>query len=104
MYNSHSKNTGLETHEKVLLYVFHHVFFVGMRTRKIFQDLKTVFITQSTQYLVVSMSKFRDFSVLSVTEHAQIVWKLQRQFRKSNHQSLQVEFVLCTGLRHLNSY
>ena len=32
-YNhSHSENTCLETHEKVLWYVFHHVFFVGMCT------------------------------------------------------------------------
>ena len=30
--HSHSKNTGLETHDKVLLYVFLHVFFVGMCT------------------------------------------------------------------------
>ena len=30
--HSHCKNTGLETHEKVLLYVFHHVFFVSMYT------------------------------------------------------------------------
>ena len=30
--HSHSENTGLETHEKVLLYVFHHVFLVGMCT------------------------------------------------------------------------
>ena len=30
--------------------------------------------------------KFRDFSVLSVTEHAQIVCKLQRQFRKGKRQ------------------
>ena len=48
--------------------------------------------------------KLRDFNVLSVNEHAQIVWKLQRQFRKGKHQLLQAEFVLCTGLSHLNSY
>ena len=30
--HSHSKNAGLETREKVLLYVFHHVFIVGMCT------------------------------------------------------------------------
>ena len=30
--HNHSKNTGLETHEKVFLYVFVHVFFVGMCT------------------------------------------------------------------------
>ena len=30
--------------------------------------------------------KLRDFSVLSVVEHAQIVWKLQRQFCKGKHQ------------------
>ena len=29
---SHSKNTGLETHENALLYVFHHVFFVSVCT------------------------------------------------------------------------
>ena len=29
---SHSKNTGLETHEKVQLYGFVHVFFDGMCT------------------------------------------------------------------------
>ena len=29
-YHSHTKNSGVETHEKVLLYVFVHVFFVGM--------------------------------------------------------------------------
>ena len=28
--HSHSENTGLETHGKVLLYVFVHVFFVGV--------------------------------------------------------------------------
>ena len=31
--HSYSKNTGLETDEQVLLYVFHHVFFVDMCTR-----------------------------------------------------------------------
>ena len=30
-------------------------------------------------------SKSRDFSVLSITEHAQIVLKLQRQFHKGKH-------------------
>ena len=62
---------------------------------KMFQDLKTVSITQSSHYLLVSETmvsfnpkplKFRDFSVLSATEHAQIVWKLQRQFRKGKQQ------------------
>ena len=32
LLHSHSENTGLETHEKVLLYVFHHVFSVGRCT------------------------------------------------------------------------
>ena len=31
-YHSHFKNMGLKTHEKVLLYVFVHVLFVGMCT------------------------------------------------------------------------
>ena len=30
--HSDSKKTGLESYEKVLLYVFHHVFFIGMCT------------------------------------------------------------------------
>ena len=33
-----------------------------------------------------NLLKFRDFVVLNVTEHAQIVWKLPRQFRKGKHQ------------------
>ena len=32
LQHSQPKMTGLETHEKVLLYVFYHVFFVGMCT------------------------------------------------------------------------
>ena len=34
-----------------------------------------------------SLLKFRDFVVLNVTEHAQIVLELQRQFRNGKYQS-----------------
>ena len=33
-----------------------------------------------------NLLQFREFIVLNVTEHVQIVWKLQRQFRKGKHQ------------------
>ena len=47
--------------------------------------------------------EFRDFVLVKVTEHAQFVWKFQRQFRKE-HQPQRAEFALCTGLGHANSY
>ena len=63
--------------------------------KKMFQDLKN-----SIYYPILTifgsdkhnggfnpnLLKFRDFVVLNVTEHAQIVWKLQIQFRKGKHQ------------------
>ena len=63
--------------------------------KKMFQDLKN-----SIYYSILTifggdqhngsfnpyLLKFRVFVVLNVTEHAQIVWKLQRQFRKGKLQ------------------
>ena len=37
-YRSHSKNTGLETHEKVLLYVSHHVVFCRHVHSRLFKE------------------------------------------------------------------
>ena len=63
--------------------------------KKMFQDLKSnIYHPIFTIFGVIKDNggfnpkplKFRDFSVLSATEHAQIVWKLQRQLSKGKHQ------------------